>query len=195
MHTATRIYSRYQAANETMQEYIQRFTDLVPHGTDPTVVTCKVTIVLSIRHLFNKEINKEVCGTRTVQTLRFAMTLDPELEIKLEMYERFHDDYPSVMQISSIPQSEVLAIQGQILQLGNTQPVNQGPTVAASRCNWKANITCYKCGKKDICLEIVHLQLRLLLLKINQLHLLTVTRQAVLDLHFLQQQTLHFHRQ
>ena len=58
MHAAIRIHSRPHAVNETLQEYIQRVTDLVIHttGTDPTVVICQVIIVLFIRHLFNKEI-------------------------------------------------------------------------------------------------------------------------------------------
>ena len=44
-HAATQIHSRLQAANETLQEYMQRFTDLVIQatGADPTSVTCQVT--------------------------------------------------------------------------------------------------------------------------------------------------------
>ena len=59
MHAATKINSRPQAGNETLQEYIQRLTDLVIQAadTDPTAVTCQVTIMF-IRHLFNKEIKK-----------------------------------------------------------------------------------------------------------------------------------------
>ena len=84
MHAATWIHSCLQSANKTLLEHVQRFTDLVVHttGTDPTPVTCQVTIVLFIRHLFNKEIRKHVAGTKTIQTLRHAMTLAQETEIK-----------------------------------------------------------------------------------------------------------------
>ena len=59
IHAATQINSRPPTSHETLQEYIQRFTDLVMNatGTDPTTVTCKVTTVLFIRHPLNKEAN------------------------------------------------------------------------------------------------------------------------------------------
>ena len=71
VHTATQIHSRPQAAKETLQEYIQRITNLVIHATAaaPTSVTCKVTTILFIRHLFNEEIMKQVAGTKNIQTL------------------------------------------------------------------------------------------------------------------------------
>ena len=68
VHAATQIYFRPQAANETLQEYIQRYTDLVIHatGADLTSVTCQVTIILFIRHFFNKEIKKQVAGAKNI---------------------------------------------------------------------------------------------------------------------------------
>ena len=68
VHAATQIHSRPQAANELLQEYIPRFTDLVIHstGTEPTSGTCQVTIILCIRHLFDKEIKKQVTGTENI---------------------------------------------------------------------------------------------------------------------------------
>ena len=46
-HAATQIHSRLQAANETLQDYIQSFNDLVIHaiGADPTSVTCQIAII------------------------------------------------------------------------------------------------------------------------------------------------------
>ena len=44
----------------------------------------------------------QVAGTKTIQTLRHAMTLMLETEIKLKMYEGLNNDDPSVMQISTI---------------------------------------------------------------------------------------------
>ena len=50
VHTTTEIHSQHQAADETLQECIQIFTDLVIHtrGADPTSVTCQVTFILFI---------------------------------------------------------------------------------------------------------------------------------------------------
>ena len=70
------------------------------------------------------------------------MTLAQEAEIKLIKYEGLNDDDTSVMQISSITQSEVIANQKQKSQLGNTQNVNYGQNVTAPRPNWIANLTC-----------------------------------------------------
>ena len=65
--TVSQIHSKAHTANGTLQEYTQRFTDLVIHAmdADPTTVTCQVTVILFIRHLFNK---KEVGGTKNIQT-------------------------------------------------------------------------------------------------------------------------------
>ena len=52
------------------------------------------------------------------------------------------------MQISSIPQSEILATEGQNGQSGNTQNEKQGQSVTAPRPNWKANLISYKCEEK-----------------------------------------------
>ena len=54
VHAAIQMYSRLQVANGTLQEYIQRFTDLVIHatGAEPTLVTCQVTIILFVRQFF-----------------------------------------------------------------------------------------------------------------------------------------------
>ena len=52
LHAVTQIYSRPQSTNEALQEYIQRFTDVVIHetGTEPTSVTCQVIIALFMTH-------------------------------------------------------------------------------------------------------------------------------------------------
>ena len=112
----TSIHSRSKAANETLQEFIQGFTDLAIHatGADPTSVTYQVTIILFIRHLLNMRIKKQVASAKNIQTLRYAMTLPQEAEIKLKRYEGLNDNDPSVMQVSAVPHSEVLAVKGQI---------------------------------------------------------------------------------
>ena len=65
-HAATEIHSRTQTANETLQKYIQSFTDLAIHvtGADPTSVTYQVTSILFIRYLFNCEIKKQVASIK-----------------------------------------------------------------------------------------------------------------------------------
>ena len=85
MHSTTWIYSRPQATNETLQEYIWRFTDLVQAtSTDPTAIKCQVTIFLVIRHLYLKKSKKQVAGAKTIQTLRHTLTLAQEAEIKFK---------------------------------------------------------------------------------------------------------------
>ena len=51
--------------------------------------------------------------TKNIQALRLAMTLAQEAEIRYKKYDGLDDDDPSVMQISSVPHSEVLAFQRQ----------------------------------------------------------------------------------
>ena len=97
---------------------------------------------------FNKDNKKQVRRPNIIQTLRHAMTQAQEADIKLKNYEGSHNDDPSVMQTSSITQSEIMAIQGQTVQPENTWPVNQGPMLVTPRYNWKANLTCYTCGEK-----------------------------------------------
>ena len=147
MCTATGIHCRPQATNETKQENIQRFDDLVIQAidTDPTAVTCLIAIILFIRYIFNKEIKKQVAGTQSIQTLRHAMILVKEAEIKLKKYEGLNDDDPSGMPVSTMPQGDptVMAIQGQGIQTGN-----QNAKGNVARLNWKVNLACYKCGKK-----------------------------------------------
>ena len=81
---ATKIYAAiWNAANETLQEYIQKFTDLVIHaaGTGPTAVTCQVIIVLFIRHLPKKEIIKQIVRAELMQTVKYAMTQPRKLRL------------------------------------------------------------------------------------------------------------------
>ena len=53
-------------------------------GADPTLVTYQVTILLFKRHLFSKEIKKEVVGAKNIESVRHARTLVQEKETKLE---------------------------------------------------------------------------------------------------------------
>ena len=61
------------------------------------------------------------------------------------------------MQVSAVPHSEVLAVQGQNSQTGNIQDSNQVQDVNAPSLNWKTNFTCCKCGDQEhlIC-EYLH---------------------------------------
>ena len=60
MHASSRSHSRPQTSNKILQQYIQRFTDLIIQetGTGATVVICQGRVGLFIKHLFNKEILK-----------------------------------------------------------------------------------------------------------------------------------------
>ena len=86
MYAATRIYSRCQAGNDSLQEYIQKCTNLVIQttGIDPTTVICQVTIVLFIWHLYDKELIQSN-WRKTVETLRHKIALAQEAEIRLKI--------------------------------------------------------------------------------------------------------------
>ena len=79
MHATTRIHSQPQAANETLQEYIQLFTNLVIQTTDNdlTAMTCQMRTVLFIRHLLNKKKWEAVSPVKTIQTLKACNESSP----------------------------------------------------------------------------------------------------------------------
>ena len=74
------------------------------------------------------------------------MALAKQAEIKLKMYEGLNDDDPSVMQVSTLLHSELMAIQGQSDLPRNTED-NQVQNTEDPRLNWKVNLTCIKCGE------------------------------------------------
>ena len=76
------------------------------------------------------------------------MTLAQETEINIKKYGYINDDDPSVIQVSTVPHSEVFAVQGQSSLHGNNPYSNQIQYMNTPRLNWKANLTCYKCGEK-----------------------------------------------
>ena len=122
MHAATRIHFRPQVSKVTLKEYIQRFSDLIIQamGTHLTAVPCQVTIVLFIRHLFNKEIKR-----RWLELRPFKIEKDsdpgPGSWNQSKKYEGFNDYNPPFMQVSTIPQTYpvVMTIQVQCTQVGN----------------------------------------------------------------------------
>ena len=95
---------------------------------------CQVTIVF-IRHLFNKDIKKQVLGAKDIQTLRHAITLAVEEEIKLYKYDGLNDDDPSVMKVNAIPHSEVIAVRGKVTCPKNNPDNNQVLNMSAPRLN------------------------------------------------------------
>ena len=96
-------------------------------------MTCQVTIILFITHIFYKEIEKHAAGAKNIQVLRHAMALAQEAEIKVTKYDGLNDDAPSIMQVTAIPYSEVMAIQGPDDQPSNAQDNNQVQDMKASR--------------------------------------------------------------
>ena len=105
---------------------------------------CHVTIILFTRH-FDKDIKKHIAGTKSIQTLRHAMILAQEVEIKLKSVI---DNDPSVMKGSAVPHLKALTVQGQCSQHANNLDSNQIKDLNVSRLNWKVNLTFYKCGEK-----------------------------------------------
>ena len=47
-------------------------------------MTHQVTIILFVRHLFNKETKKQIVGAKNILAMKHAMTLVQEAEIKLK---------------------------------------------------------------------------------------------------------------
>ena len=89
---------------------------------------------------------KQVNRAKTVQTLRLAMTLAQELEIKLKKYEGFNDNDPSVMQVSATPQ-----LHSTVMAMHSQQMLEENPNLNVNlpRPKCKANLTCYKCVRKN----------------------------------------------
>ena len=109
VHAATQIHSRLLATNETLQENIEIFNDLVIHttGADPTLVMCQVTIVLFIRHRFNEQ--------KCTWHEDFKTCHDPSSRSinQTKKYKGLNEDDPSIMQVITVLHLEVLAVQGQ----------------------------------------------------------------------------------
>ena len=80
-----------------------------------------MTVVLFIRHSFNKVIKKHVAGVKSVQTLRHAITRVQEAGITLNMYEGLNDDDPLVIHITTAAQNDPVPVNFQYHngQVGN----------------------------------------------------------------------------
>ena len=65
---------RKQKLDETWQEYIPNFTGLTEKaiGGDPANITNRVTMLLFIKNLYNKDIRKRLAGVKTINTLANA---------------------------------------------------------------------------------------------------------------------------
>ena len=74
---ATADLHRKQQHDETLQEYIQNFTDLTEKvmGADPVNIMNRVIIFLFINNLYNCDINKCIAGAKTINTLADACKL------------------------------------------------------------------------------------------------------------------------
>ena len=70
LHTASDLHWK-QWPDETLQQYIQNFTDLTEKtmGVDPANITNWVVMFLLIKNLYNKDIRWWIAGAKTINTL------------------------------------------------------------------------------------------------------------------------------
>ena len=82
-------------------------------------------------------------GAKTIQTLRHAMTLAQDATIKLLRHEGLNEDNLLSMQLSIIPQTELIEMstQDQGAQVGNKNTKGN-----VSGLNWTVNPTCNNCN-------------------------------------------------
>ena len=88
VHAASDLQHK-QRPDETLQEYIQNFTDLTEKamGTYQANITNRVIIFQFIKTLNNKDIRRWVAGTKTISTLADAFRLAHHSLWKLKKYE------------------------------------------------------------------------------------------------------------
>ena len=81
-----------------------------------------------------------VVGSCAISCAKIASSRSQNKTIK--KYDDQSDDDPLVMQVNAVPHSEVLPVQGQSSQHGNSPHSNQIQDINAPRLNWKVNLEC-----------------------------------------------------
>ncbi len=102
-HASVHLMNQAQRPNESLQEYIYWFSELIRIITkcEPQNVTCPMKITLFIKNLFNREIQKGVCkGTHHTLSAAFESAL--KAESKAKKFEGLTDDAPTVMMVNAV---------------------------------------------------------------------------------------------
>ena len=84
-------YLRKQRFNESLQDYIVYWTEMCHHSMkmDPSTINNKLVIVLSVKNLYNKEINQRVAGAKNINTFLNAFKSAQLNLLKLKKYKGF----------------------------------------------------------------------------------------------------------
>ena len=92
--------TRAQRPDETLQEYIYQYSELVKMvtGVEPSQVTSPLVISLFNRHLFNRDIKKSVSKS-DYRNLKEAFNSALAAERRAKKYEGLTNDDPTVMAI------------------------------------------------------------------------------------------------
>ena len=116
LHVASDLH-RKQWPDETLQEYIQKFTHLTEEaiGVDPANITNRVIIFLFIKNLYNKDIRRRVAGANIINTLADTFKLSHHSLIKQKKYEGLV--YNEEQEIGDI--SQIVGISKNIGGIGN----------------------------------------------------------------------------
>ena len=89
VHAASDLHKK-QWPDETLQEYIQHFTDLVEKAmwADPANIKNRVIIFLFMKKLYNCDIQKDIAGAKTIYTLADTFRLAHQSLLKIKNVRR-----------------------------------------------------------------------------------------------------------
>ena len=110
-HTSGHLMAKVQWPEETLQEYIYQFSELVKMvtGLKPQQVTDPLKIIIFNQYLFNREIKKLVAKGYH-RNLKEAFNSALAAEQKAKKFEGLTDDDPSVMAIMARRQVNQVAV-------------------------------------------------------------------------------------
>ena len=146
--------SRTQRPNETLQEYMYLFIELMKilTGLEPQQISDPLKIDLFNRHLFNQEIKKSVSKS-THRNLKEAFDAATNAEKRAKRFEGLSDNDAAIMTVK-VDKHKVNQITAdtknqhhtvtQVSSAPNAKPYD--PTHYYRKM--KSDNNCYKCGKR-----------------------------------------------
>ena len=156
-HASVRLMTRAQKQDETLQEFIYQFAELVRlvSGQEPNQVTDPLKVIIFNKHLFNREIKKTV-AKGSHRTLKEAFDSALAAERKAKKFEGLTDDDPTVMavqagisaEINQVVSSGTKASEVVVKSQPPTNQPNAPPSEYFGQNRHRNNNTCWKCGGK-----------------------------------------------
>jgi len=144
-HAGMKLMNRAQRQDETLQEFIYQFAELVRlvSGEEPRECTDHLKIITFNKHLFNREIKKSVAKGH-FRTLKEAFDGALAAEIKAKKFEGLTDHDPSIMALTA----EINTVQTGVPQKTETSatpPLPASPPHPHYNRHRQGN-NCYVCG-------------------------------------------------